>query len=286
MNKNFVDSALLSPMKESKIPIAKSQFEKDSMILSNFSQKPSSPDYKLVLTNKQEDDIFQKDKMYSYITIDYAYNTYYWDSFFFGTNLILISISVGSHKLNTLLYVSIIIGIFTAMLVISKKFEPFRYSEINNLMYLSYFVLITTFCCVANLTFLSSNQQIQNNLYFVITLLVNGLFYFSWLYLFILSSVFPKINENIKKLKDKVQSRKKTAAERSKIEQKIEVPTTQTKRELNTLTKRTEGDPLMINTEIMKDEGSEREKKEILTENENLNRIHQVCGDVVSLNVD
>ena len=281
----FLRTTTIKDAKDSTIPKAKKKKKRESMVSSRFFpklKKKKKSTYTIVLTAKQEDDIFLTDKMYSYITIDYAHNTYYWDSFFFASNLILISVSVGSHKIDTLFYAAIIIGIFTLMLIVSKNIQPFRYSEINNLMCYSYFVLITTFCFVANLTFLSDRNENLSNFYFSLILIINSSFYFYWFYLLIHTSIIPKMAANLKKLKEKLLKRKTFDKEKSKKETRTE-DTIQTKKEFEGLTKISEGDILMIKTEAMKDEGSEREKPEIIIGKDGLKRIPKLAGDIISI---
>lgn len=115
-----------STFKESVTSILKDEKKEENALplpLNSSMLKSKKLDYSIALTEKQEDDIFQKDKMYSYITIDYAHNTYYWDTFFFGSNLILISVSVVSTKIHPLIYIVIIMAIFSIMLMIFNQYR-------------------------------------------------------------------------------------------------------------------------------------------------------------------
>ena len=62
---------------------------------------------------------------------------------------------------------------------------------------------------MANLTFLGDNHQNLETIYFSITFMVNGLFYFYWFYLLLHTSIIPKITENIHNIIEKLQKKKK-----------------------------------------------------------------------------
>ena len=76
--------------------------------------------------------------------------------------------------------------------------------------------------------------------------------------------------------------RKTFDKEKSKKETRTE-DTIQTKKEFEAITKITEGDILMIKTEAMKDQVSERNKPEIIIEKDGLKRIPKLVGDNVSI---
>ena len=263
MGKSYTENPFLknASLKES-VSIVKE--EKENLARSQML-KSKNLDYSMVLTQKQEDDIFQKDKMYSYITIDYGHNTYYWDTFFFGSNLILISVSVFSNKFEPLIYIAIIMLIFSIMLMISINFDPFRYSEINYLMNLSIIALIITFCCVANLTFLGQNHQTLEKIYFAITLIANGLFYFYWLYLFINSNLIPKITAGCEKISSKFK--KNTNSIKSLTDGKDKM-TTSTRKPLETVN--SEDNNFLDNKDNIQIERIDNEKKSHFSKNEEL----------------
>ena len=214
MIKSFTETSGKLKMRESSYSLERSVSKKNT----------KKTDYKFVMTQSQEDDIFKKDKMYSSITIDYVPQTYYWDSFFFGTNLVLISISVASDNFPQILYIGIILSIFFFMLLISKKIQPFRFFEINDLMNFSFITIIVTFFCVANITFLNGEHIVLENIYFAIIFILNGIFYLYWLQLFVQNAFISKIYETFQKIKEKKQMKensnsKKPECVKTKLEE-------------------------------------------------------------------
>ena len=148
---------------------------------------------KMTLSEKEKDEIFQKNKILRFLTQEYDTNYYYWDEFFFGSNLLVILLSLMSNTVTEVIFVEILIFVFLIMLIIVQKTQPFRFKEINSICLFSFSIIIATLYCVANICFIKGEYQAQENTYFVLIFIFNGIFYLFWLYIFLYKQIFEKI---------------------------------------------------------------------------------------------
>lgn len=186
----------------------------------------------IVLSEKENDEIFQSSKIFRFLTLEYHSNAYGWDLFFFATNLILTPISLQSSFMDPVNFSVLMMIIFFLMLVLSIFIYPFRYWEINNICFISYIGLLTTYYCLANMVVADSTET-QIIFYLALIFIINGGFYVFWIGVFLLVTVHnlkEKINDKLKKknkkdekgVETKTDMETKNVLEMNEIERKKE----------------------------------------------------------------
>ncbi len=145
-----------------------------------------------ILTEYQENILFQKNKVILFLTIDYKYNCYYWETFFYFTNLVISLLFTFSKSMGLDINIigAAIILLYLFMLLITETKRPFKYEFINNLACFSYIasILNVSFCLMSSL---KENSNAQNRSYLVLIVMTNVGYLILWVYSF--NSVKKKI---------------------------------------------------------------------------------------------
>ena len=129
----------------------------------------------ILLSEKQSEQIFEGSALFNFLTIDYKHTFYYWEGFFYTSNLLITTLSVLGSNLNLMSQVCLFIFIYFIMLLLNEKLKPFRYDYINNIASFSYFVMIATV-----LLSIQTTEDFQENMYFSALIIINVLFYTIW----------------------------------------------------------------------------------------------------------
>lgn len=178
---------------------------------------------KFLLSDQQKDEIFQKNKIYRFLTMEYHFTAYAWDEFFFGTNLLLLAIALGSENMEEVIFSVILMIVFFVMIIMTMKFKPFRFQENNKICTVSYLALLCTFYSVTNLIILESDDVIKQQFYFSLIFLVNVLFYSFWIYYFSMNKwiwIKTLVISLLKKKQKDMKSKKKPQKEKPALTEK------------------------------------------------------------------
>ena len=140
----------------------------------------------ILLNSDQKDLIFSENKILRFLTVDYKPEFFYWESFFYFTNLILATMNVATSRLDIRIKGAIYITIYFCMIIVHQNFYPFRHKFVNDLASFSYITSLIT----VGFVLMSANQT---NIYFAFIISLNIIFYGCWIF------KFAKIifNENI-----------------------------------------------------------------------------------------
>ena len=181
---------------------------------------------KVLLSDEEKDEIFQKSKIYRFLTMEYHFSTYAWDEFFFGTNLLLLAVALLSDNMDATIFSVILMVIFFAMLIVTIKMNPFRFAENNHVCTISYMALLCSFYSMANLIFLETDDQVKETLFYSLIFLANGIFYLFWFKYFLMAYLVRLKKMIMLVLKKKTNPTKK---EKSIIEIKKKLKKKETK---------------------------------------------------------
>jgi len=200
--------------------LEKSKKANSTVVTTISNVKSENFHLKILISDEEKDQIFQENKIYRFLTIEYHPNSFYWDLFFFGTNLIITPLSLQSSSMEPVVFSAILMVIFFFMLILSMVRLPFRYSEVNDVCLLSYAALLTTYYSVSNIVVegVSNAQQV---FYTCLIFLINGSFYILWIWIFVVST-FLKFKEKVKGIKKSKKSEKSLKIEEGIMTTKIE----------------------------------------------------------------
>lgn len=179
-----------------------------SSSLKKRSKKISLMGNDVLLTPQQKDQIFQKNKIFKFLTIDYRPNFYFWEAFFYLSNLIIAILNVTTSRLDSNSQGGIFISIYFLMLLINEVFKPFRYGMVNKFASFSYLTNVLTIGLVL-MSLTSNNKSFQSTLYFIVMIIINCLFYVSWCFKFgkiVILDNFEKIKKVGRFLKQKTSN--------------------------------------------------------------------------------
>ena len=164
----------------------------------------------ILLSSRQKEGVFEESKLLRFLTVDYLPDYYYWEGFFYATNLLIAAMNVATSRFDIISKGAIYICIYFSMLVINQHTQPFRFKIVNQLASYSYIISLMT---VGFVLMSSSNST----LYFAWIIIINISFYVLWVHCFlklILKENWPIFEEiweklRAKKEKTKSQERKK-----------------------------------------------------------------------------
>ena len=120
----------------------------------------------ILLNSKQKDQIFQTNNLSKFLTIDYKPDFYYWEGFFYISNLTIATLNVTTSRLDSNSQGGIFICIYFLMLMINELFQPFRHKMVNDFASFSYLTIIITIGFVL-MSLTSKNSSFQMNLYLI-----------------------------------------------------------------------------------------------------------------------
>lgn len=164
----------------------KSTEKKLSSFFGSISRRKHSENQtqtKILISEKQSEEIFQKNVLFYFLTIDYKHNFYYWESFFYLTNLLITTVNTIEDHIGYLSQIGLLTFIYFIMLLLNEKLKPFRYDYVNNIASFSYT------CMILTIVFLLMSRQgssffFQEALYTSCMILINAIFYVVWIGLF------------------------------------------------------------------------------------------------------
>ena len=133
------------------------------------------PDF--LLDSQLKKKIFEKKKLLRFLTIDYRADYYFWEGFFYSTNLIIASINVSTSRFNISSKGAIYVALYFSMLLMNQNFKPFKFNIVNKLASYSYMISLIT----VGLVVMSSSNS---GLYFFLIMVLNSFFYVSWIFVF------------------------------------------------------------------------------------------------------
>ena len=138
-----------------------------------------------ILSNHQEQILFKNNKVILFLTIDYKYKCYYWETFFYLTNLLLSIFFTFSMYIgfNINIVGASIILLYLFMLIITEVKRPFKYEFINNLACFSYLVSILN-VSFTMMSSLKENSDNQNSVYLILIVIANIGYIVLWVYSF------------------------------------------------------------------------------------------------------
>ena len=145
--------------------------------------------------NENQVKMMLKSPIYKYLVIDYRPKCFYWEVFFFLTNLLLSLVTVLTSRLNFLSQGALLISIYSVMLICTQILAPFKKDRFNTLNEFSYISIMITIG-FSVLTVSSDTDSHQKMIYFYIIILVNGMFY-SILVYFLLFEVTRKLKNSL-----------------------------------------------------------------------------------------
>ena len=148
-------------------------------ILSFRSSIKNSTQAEILLSEKQSDEIFRKNAIFHFLTIDYKHKYYYWEGFFYLTNILITTINIISDKIGMLPQISLLSFVYFAMLGANEKLRPFRYDYLNSIASFSYMVTIITIVLML-MSIMGVNFEFQSVLYYCIMIILNVSFYGVW----------------------------------------------------------------------------------------------------------
>lgn len=182
--KNVLKQSIdIDSLRKNSVNSQDSNQKKDS-ILKRISKNFSiSQEPKLVLNLEQKDQIFQKNKIFRFLTIDYRADCYYWEGFFYLSNLVIATLNVTTITLDSNTQGGIFIMVYFSMLILNQLLKPFRYDSSNKLASFSYLTIIITIGLVL-MSITSVSFQFQSSLYFALMVFLNCVFYIFWGYKF------------------------------------------------------------------------------------------------------
>jgi hypothetical protein len=156
----------------------------------------SEKNISFVLDSNQKDKIFHGNKLFRFLTIDYKPDYYYWEGFFYISNLIIATLNVTTSRFDSNSQGGIFISIYFAMLYINETIKPFRIEVVNKFNTFSYLTIILTLGLVL-MSMSSNTYNFQSTLYFYLMIILNVCFFTAW------GVQFGKLvcMENISKLK-------------------------------------------------------------------------------------
>ena len=158
------------------ISFKKSLWQKMTSFRKNTNSKAC-----FILSAYQEQILFNNNKVILFLTIDYKYECYYWETFFYLTNLLLSLLftfsSVVGSNLN-LVGAGVILMYFIMLLVTEVK-RPFKYEFINNLAAFSYIVSIIN-VGLSMMSSVKNNSNQQNEMYLSGLIFSNVMFIITW----------------------------------------------------------------------------------------------------------
>ena len=202
--KNFIrdsNDLILKRSSDKIFPLPKALAKKDSL-MSQGSEKSIDLEIKrqstvsIVLDSNQKDKIFHGNKLFRFLTIDYKPDYYYWEGFFYISNLIIATLNVTTSRFDSNSQGGIFISIYFAMLYINETIKPFRIEVVNKFNTFSYLTIILTLGLVL-MSMSSNTYNFQSTLYFYLMIILNVCFFTAW------GVQFGKLvcMENISKLK-------------------------------------------------------------------------------------
>lgn len=198
-NNNFFSKTKIFPFVRSNDKAMTTKIERSARASAKKSINPLNQNAKEIMLNSmQKDKIFQQNKILHFLTVDYKPDYYYWEGFFYLTNLIIATINVATSQMDLTSKGGIYITLYFLMLIITQILSPFRYKIVNELAIYSYITTLLTLGCAL----MSTSNSI---IYFILILFFNIVFYIWWLYLFlkilfmenilVLKSIWEKIKK-------------------------------------------------------------------------------------------
>lgn len=137
----------------------------------------------LVLDPVQKDKIFHGNKLFRFLTIDYRPDCYFWEGFFYISNLLIATLNVTTSRMDSNSQGGMFISVYFLMMFINEIFKPFRYNLVNKLATFSYLTIIITVGLVL-MSLSSVEYAFQSSLYFYLMIILNLVFFMAWGYQF------------------------------------------------------------------------------------------------------
>ena len=134
----------------------------------------------IYLNPQQKDNIFKGNKILRFLTIDYKPEYYFWEAFFYLSNLTIAFLNVTTSRFDSNSQGGIFIVVYFIMLTINEVFKPFRHEIVSKFASLSYLTIIMTIGLVL-MSITSTNASYAPSFYFGLMAAINLLFFAGWL---------------------------------------------------------------------------------------------------------
>lgn len=141
-------------------------------ILGEFEKQ----DVKFFITEEQEDKLYDNLKLFKYLTVDYKNQFFFWEGFFYISNIAIILINIVSDQFDEIVRSVFNIIVYFIMFCLTKILQPFRYEFVNNLFSLSYIVLVWN-VSATSMVLEKTLDQHQKDVIYTFIILGNVFFY-------------------------------------------------------------------------------------------------------------